>query len=282
MTAGTITMRLPSIPALVYEVLWDRLDLGAMPFPVAVLQHGRDRPERAGYRAQADEWLSFNGLGSTNQVDGALSQALCSTATADVVLSLLYSDIGGHTRVGCFPTPGGRALRVILRDDTVEMGWMNARRLADGALETVPRLDPGTGRPLWIPEPALSQAGRIWRTTGKLSHAVRHLARRGTDRASAERFLTLYSTAHAIGQACALRHAHSALPTLTSTEQTTFLDTREGRYLISHTAGCLTLVPADHRMMTARMTQLLMGDFRPRRRAAGPAQRDGSRRELAR
>jgi hypothetical protein len=61
------------------------------------------------------------------------------------------------------------------------------------------------------------------------------------------------------GSACsALRHSRSPLSTLTSTEQTTFLDTREGRYLISHTAGCLTLVPADHRMMTARMTQLLM------------------------
>lgn len=263
---ATITMRLPSIPVLVYEVLWERLGLGAMPFPLAVLQHGRDRSERAEYRARADEWLSFNGLGGTTQVDGALSQALRSMATADVVLSLLYSDIGGHTRVGCFPTPGGRALRVILRDGTLEMGWMNARRLAVGALETVPSLDPGTGRPLWIPGLALNQAGRIWRTTGKLSHAVHHLTRRGTDRGSAERFLTLYSTAHAIGQACALRHSRSPL---TSTEQTTFLDTPEGRYLISHTAGCLTLVPADHRMMTARMTQLLTGDFRPRRHAAG-------------
>lgn len=261
MTAGTITMRVPSIPTLVYEVLWERLDLGAMPYPLAVLQHGRDRAERAGYRAQADEWLSYNGLGGPNQVDGALSQALHSMATADVVLSLLYSDIGGHTRVGCFPTPGGRALRVILRDDTLEMGWLNARRLADSALETVPRLDPGTGRPLWIPELALNQAGGIWRTTGKLTHAIRHLTGRGTDRESAERFLTLYSTAHAIGQAGALRHPGQALSTLTSADQITFLDTREGRYLIAHTAGSLTFVPADHAMTTARMTQLLTANF---------------------
>ncbi|WP_244197444.1 ESX secretion-associated protein EspG [Amycolatopsis coloradensis] len=253
-------MTLPTLPALVYEVVWERLGLGPMPSPLVVRRHGRDDEERRESRARAHRWLASHSLGDADIIDDDLHQALQAMDARDLMLSLRYSDSAGRVAIGCFPQPTGRALRVIMRDDTVELGWMNATRMAEGMLEVLPATQPGCGRPLRVGELALIRSGREWRRSGLLSDGKRSLMEHGVDANSAEWFLRVLSRATATGQANAARSG------VTGKERTvsrplSLVDSFDGRYIIIPSYGSVTLMPADGATVTARIRGLAHEDF---------------------
>ncbi len=260
MTGSLVTMGLPTLPVLVYEVLWERLGLGPMPFPLVVRRHGRDDAERRECRARAHRWLTSNSLGDVDNLDGDLLQALRAVDDRDFALSLLYSDATGQTRIGCFPQPTGRALRMVLRNETVELGWMNAKRMAEGMLEVLPDVPPGAGRPLRVAELALARSGRMWRRSGRLGDGTRSLIEHGVDPDGAERFLRVLSGASAIGQASAVRSG-TAGEVLTAVRPLSFVDTGGGRYVVMRSYGSVTLMPADSVTLAARIKGLAHDDF---------------------
>ncbi|GGM52661.1 hypothetical protein GCM10012275_24560 [Longimycelium tulufanense] len=253
-------MTLPRIPTLVYEVLWERLDLGVMPFPLVVFQHGRDDRERSIFKQRAYEWLQGQGLGDEMRLDTELDTALRTMANFDVELTLFYSDQEGQTRIGCFAA-GGRALRVVLRGDEIDLAWTRTTHMAASALELLPAYGPGWTQSLRVPGTALEHAGKAWHESGMRTEAVRMLAESGADPRQADRFLQLYSTAHAIGQASALRPGPRRDRWLTADSPLTFIDTDTGRYAITQQGGWLTLAPADSRGMLSRLAGLLASGF---------------------
>ncbi|MEV6907480.1 ESX secretion-associated protein EspG [Amycolatopsis sp. NPDC051071] len=260
MIDSVVTMALPALPALVYEVLWERLGLGPMPFPLVVHRHGSDDAERRECRAKAHRWLTSNSLGDADNLDGDLVQALRAMDDADFALSLLYSDAAGQAAVGCFPQPTGRALRVTMRNETVELGWMNATRLAEGVLEVVPEVDPGVGRPVRVTELALDRSGLMWRRSGRLGDGTRSLIGYGVHRDDAERLLRVLARASAIGQVSAARSG-AAGNVLTAIRPLSFVDTDGGRYLVVRSYGSVTLLPADSVTLAARISGLAHDDF---------------------
>ncbi|GAB3727832.1 hypothetical protein GCM10027598_47900 [Amycolatopsis oliviviridis] len=253
-------MALPALPVLVYEVVWERLGLGPMPSPLAVRRHGRDDAERRECQARAHRWLTSNSLGDAGNLDGDLVQAFRAMDDRDLALSLRYNDSTGRTAIGCFPQPTGRALRVMMRDETVQLGWMNATRMAEGMLEVLPDPPPGTGRPLRVNELALIRSGRAWRRSGLLGAGKRSLIEHGVDPGGAEWFLRVLSRAKATGQASAARSGVSGKE-LTTSRSLSFVDSNDGRYVVVRSYGSVTLMPADGATLAALIKGLADDDF---------------------
>ncbi|MBB5858297.1 ESX secretion-associated protein EspG [Amycolatopsis umgeniensis] len=260
MIRSPVTMTLPTLPELVYDVVWERLGLGPMPSPLVVRRHGSDDAERQECRDRAHRWLTSNSLGDANNLDGDLVQALRAMDDRDLALSLSYSDSAGRVAVGCFPQPSGRALRVIARNETVELGWMNATRMAEGMLEALPDSRPGVGRPLRVNELAFIRSGRAWRRSGLLSIGKRSLIEHGVAPEGAEWFLRVLSRAKAIGQASAAR-AGVAGKELTTIRPLSVVDSVDGRYVVVRSYGSATLMPADDATLKAWIGGLADGDF---------------------
>ncbi len=260
MIRSSVTMALPALPALVYEVLWERLRLGPMPSPLVVRRHGGDESEREECRARAHRWLTSNSLGDADNLDGDLLQALRAMDDRDLALSVRYRDSAGQVSIGCFPQPTGRALRVVLRDETVELGWMNAKKMAEGMLEAVPDAQPGTGRPLRVSELALTRSRRAWRRSGLLSAGKRSLIEHGVAPDGAEWFLRVLARARATGQVSAARPGVAG-KALTAVRPLSFVDSSDGRYVVMRSYGSVTLMPADDATLTARIKGLADDDF---------------------
>lgn len=235
-----INMALPAIPAPVFDVLWRRHRLPGPPFPIAV------HPDANG-QSQAVRWLLLNRLGDADRTDSELTLALYTLGESTSGLWLRYAGLRGPTTVGCYRTESGRALRVVQRCGTVEIGWCHARRMTEAAFDVLPEPASESGRPVQVPLLALIRAGELWRRTGSLGHATDLLAN-AAGAVNAERFLQLYTSATGIGQVGALSGgAPAPSPPLT------FLDTPDGRVAVAHNHGWVILVPADHTVMSARV-----------------------------
>lgn len=257
-------MRLPAIPAPVYPVLWERLDLGPMPFPLALRTQRRTG---AAQREEAADWLTGNALGDSDHLDFGLVQALRAMAGVELVTFALYSDASGQTRVGCFPTASGRALRATLRGGMLELGWMHARRVADGTLDVLPNGGPGQGRPMWLDGTAMTLAMVAWRRIGRRSEAVKALTRGGIPPGEAERLLGRVAGAYGIGRISAIRRRAGRGDASVAAYPVTFVDGHEGRYVIASRYRSHALLPACEATMQARINALPDGPFVPPGRA---------------
>ncbi|SDN61610.1 ESX secretion-associated protein EspG [Allokutzneria albata] len=248
------------VPAVVYEVCWERLGLGMMPYPLVVLQHGVDDEGRAHAKAWAAEWLAQHGLGDAVRVADALSEALHAIAGASSELAVLYADQSGQTRIGSF-LHGRRCLRAVWRGDAIELSWMDRNDHARSVVAALPQCGPGRGQPGQVPAAALEQAGTAWADRGAITAAEDQLVAAGAERAQARRFLATYSATTAMGQATALRPQPHKENKAIARSPVTFLDTPDGRYSIVERSNWLTLSPVSQSLMTTRLTELLAGPF---------------------
>ncbi|MFB9905241.1 ESX secretion-associated protein EspG [Allokutzneria oryzae] len=252
-TSQTYTVRtsLPAIPAPVYEVCWARLGLGVMPFPLVVLRTSDDPDDHSAVQARAAHWLREHDLGDEHRIGPELTEALRTIADFDMELAVVYTEHEVQTRIGSFAR-GGRALRAVLRADTVELRWIETELLAASALAVVPEYGPGTASPVRVAADDLARAGRHWERSGVI---------RETGRVDAERFLGIYATATAVGQASALRPSTPRSCKLVAQSPVTWLDTPEGRYAVTHSDGWMSLAAASSGTVSRHLSGLLSGRF---------------------
>ncbi|GAA4001197.1 hypothetical protein GCM10022247_22250 [Allokutzneria multivorans] len=242
---------LPAIPAPVYEVCWARLGLGVMPFPLVVLRTSTDPDDHGAVEARAAHWLREHGLGDEHRIGPELTEALRTIADFDMELAVVYTEHDVQTRIGGFAR-GGRSLRAVLRADTVELEWIENELLASSALAVVPEYGPGTASPVRVATDDLARAGRHWERFGVIAD---------TGRADTERFLDIYASATAVGQASALRPSNPRSCKLVAQSPVTWLDTPEGRYSITHSGGWMSLAAACSGTVSQHLSGLLSGPF---------------------
>ncbi|WP_168200968.1 ESX secretion-associated protein EspG [Allokutzneria sp. NRRL B-24872] len=242
---------------MVYEVCWERLGLGVMPYPLVVLQHGVNGDERARAQEWAAGWLAHHGLGDAVRIGDPIAEALHAVAHASSELAVLYADEAGQTRIGSF-VRGNACLRAVWRGDEVELTWMDRDDHARGVVDALPRCRAGKGQSGQVPAKALEHAAQAWEGSGAISAAEDRLVAAGAERAQARRFLDAYSSATAMGQATALKpQPHKDNKAIARTPMT-FVDTPEGRYSITERANWLTISPVDERLMATRLGELLV------------------------
>lgn len=205
-----VTMPLPTLPSGAFAALWDHLGLGEPPFPVTA-------------------------TGDVPAYDHELEEALRLLAT-EPGFHAHYTDITGRTDMAFCRTPSGRALRAVLRGNEVTLGWLHARRVAEGVLELLPDAGPGLGRPFQVPDHAIAAALRAWRSRGLRADGVRSLLTAGVSHDRAERVLSVLGEAHGTG------HAGFA-----------FADAPTGRYAVVRSYGAHVIVPLDRTAMAARI-----------------------------
>ncbi len=251
---------LPPLPAWVYEVVWEHLDLGVMPYPLAIAQHGEDDTERARLKDQVGDWLERQA-----EMDGGfgpeLNRAMHTIAGFDTELAVVYTDRQRQIRIGCFGH-GETGLRVVLQDEVLHLAWVESAYLAASAVEVLPAYGAGDSQSVQIPVAAIPEAMRVWRDTGMLTSAVAVLGRAGADVRQAEKFLRIFATSTGAGQVSALRPSGYLHRKLTAESPVMLLDAPTGRYALSGRAGWLTLAPVDARGMLSRLAGLLSGGFR--------------------
>ncbi|WP_086823199.1 ESX secretion-associated protein EspG [Allokutzneria sp. NRRL B-24872] len=241
------------VPAVVYEVWWERLGLGVMPFPLVVFQHGADEHERARARAWAEGWVAWHGLGDE------LTGALRVVAEHEVELALVHTDREGQKRIGCF-RKGRNVLRAVIRGDGVELQWLADASLPGAAVGALPERGAGRGQSAQVPVEALAKCGDDWQRSGLISDGVAALVNAGADRLQAQRFLTVYSAADAMGQASVVQPRHGRSAAL-SIDPLSWLDTAEGRYVTSVNGGQVTLAPVSAAALGTRFAELLTGSL---------------------
>ena len=205
-----VTMPLPTLPSEAFAALWAHLDLGEPPFPIAA-------------------------TGDVPAYDHELEEALRLLAT-DPGFRAHYTDAAGRTEMAFCRTPSGRALRAVLRGGEVTLGWLHARRVAQGVLELLPDAEPGVGRPFQVPDHTVAAALRSWRSHGLRADGVRRLLAAGISHDRAERLLSILGEAHGTG------HAGFA-----------FADTPTGRDAVLRSYGTHVIVPLDRTAMAARI-----------------------------
>ncbi|WP_030433330.1 ESX secretion-associated protein EspG [Allokutzneria albata] len=237
------------VPAVVYEVWWERLGLGVMPYPLVVFQHGDDQHEREKVRTWASQWLAHHGLGER------LAEALRIVADHEVELALVHTDREGQSRIGCFRRRG-TVLRVVLRGDSVELAWLGDASLPGAAVAALPQCEAGRGQSVQVPADALALSGARWQQSGLISDGVEPLVAAGANRLQAQRFLTIYSGTSAMGQASAIRPVPGRSASV-SAAHVSWLDTPEGRYVASVSGGYLTVAPANAGALSTRFAELL-------------------------
>lgn len=241
-----------------YEVAWSALELGGMPYPLYVPSPGVSADERHEVVERARKSMRRKGLLHGDRFDTELEAMLRVLAgpTASV-------DVAGYTGkplLGLAASDGRSGVLAWLGGDQFAV-----RRVRAGALtsivELIPSCPPGTGQAMSVRRDALRQAldpDEVdddpfgFDDDGERSALIRA----GVSPRDADALLHLTGKDRVAGGQFGVntpgRHGMRRDPTLV-----TWFDTGDGRYLVVHRNGWLSLAPADDQRIAARIGELL-------------------------
>lgn len=240
-----------------FDVLWDDLRLGEIPFPLEVPSHGETLDERARIKAAVHNELTRRRLVHGGRPTPELEDALRLLAAPDMSVSLVVmQDQSGAMPANAVVVARGRqAVLAVQRERTIGLTEVRDTAVIASLIDLLPPNRPGPGRSITLPAPAAagrhSQGERLTRpmtAQGPGQAEMRHLAavmERPIDRAGM--------------LAITLRDAHGKarrLPGLT------WLDNDQGRYLLSLKRGhdgndWTTLSPVDNPRLASRLGEIL-------------------------
>ena len=239
-----------------FDVLWDDLRLGAVPYPLDVPQHGATLDERARVRDAAHAELRRSGLHTSRGVDPELVAALGLLARPAVRVDALFlPDLAAEPVPALVAVRGGVAVRAVQRDGAVVLDRVRDTAVAAALVELLPAAPPGPGRSVTLPASAL---GGPRSDPGEVTSAVR-----SGDRGSAQARELAAILAHPVvrtGQFGVTRLDERGRPA--GTGGVSWFDTAAGRYLNAAAPGrggeqWLTVTPADAGRIAHRVGEVL-------------------------
>ncbi|GAA3875028.1 ESX secretion-associated protein EspG [Saccharothrix violaceirubra] len=211
-----------------FEVAWEQLGLGALPYPLDLEPHGRTRAERERIVADVLADLERGGLARRGRVDADVEDALRLLAQPDsafTVLGLVDVEAGELVRALAAERRGFTVLAV-RRDDAVTLDVRRGGSPAATAVGVLPHRPPGPGRTVTVRASALATGGPAHRD----------------DEVRAARAV-LAGPIVGTGHVAAL-----------GGRSVTWIDTPHGRYAADGT-DWITVAPADRAGMVARITR---------------------------
>lgn len=226
---------------LTLDFLWESLDAGEPPYPLAVRSHGATLDERSVLRQRV-----FGELRAQSMLDGHgriapdLEDWLTLLARADRSIDSVYQPADGPPVSALSVAAGSRAL---LATQTPEGLWLrpvDAGALASSVVDLLPKAPRGT-------EPSITVAAQ------DLPHG-----RSAADRQVLSHFATQRN--HRAGQLAV--NARKPLGGRSRSPVLSWFDTDTGRYLTYARAGrdgheWITIAPADPPTLRARLSELL-------------------------
>ncbi|KAA2262364.1 ESX secretion-associated protein EspG [Solihabitans fulvus] len=234
-----------SLPA--FDVLWEDLRLGPIPYPLEVRAHGETLDERAGIRAAVHAELARVGLFRHGRVAPDLEDALRLLAGPALRLdALIMLDLDDEEPVkATVAVRRGHAVRAVQRDRAIGLDRVRDTAAAASVVELAPANRPGAGRSVTLPASAVDH--------GRGNHARLSQQERAQLR---ELEVIMARPVLRTGQFGVAAGHGAALPGVS------WFDTDAGRYLNSVRAGrdgerWVTVAPADNPRIAHRLGEIL-------------------------
>ncbi|GAA3458800.1 ESX secretion-associated protein EspG [Saccharothrix longispora] len=224
-----------------FDVLWEDLRVGAVPYPLEVDHHGTTLDERARVRADVRADLERRGLFHRGRPDPDLEGSLLLLARPETAIAVMgLPDTSGDDLLRALVVARGRqAVLAVQRADGVRLDVLRDASLPVVAVGVLPPAPAGPGRPVTVPASAAGPRG-----------GAAGVARGGVhDDVRALRSM-LSGPVTGTGHFATTRESGDAPPVVT------WIDTPRGRYASSGTEW-LTVTPADHTGLVRRLGQAL-------------------------
>lgn len=257
-TLGTEVEREPiSLSALEFDVLWEHLNLGAMPLVVKVPSPGKTDEERAELEEQAWSDLESRGLGRKVDLDPDIEPMLRLLARPDrEVDGRTYVDRGVRLLAG---SVGDEAALVVLSQGQLTLRRASAANLAGAAFGVLPARPAGSGRSVTLrSEDFEAAANDASRTRDGFRAALRTRGVRADD---ADALTEMIDDVKATGNFGAA--ARDRLDRRMRADRVVaFFDTDDGRYVQIRRKSAdgnlwTTISPADSRKLVHHIDELL-------------------------
>lgn len=227
-----------------FEVLWEGLRTGAVPYPFTIPQHGATLDERARIRADVHAGLERRGLAARGRPEPELEDALRLLAHPETRITVMGMPDAATEELlrALVAVRGRRAVLAVQRDDGVRLEPLRDVSPAAAAVSVLPRRRPGPGRPVTVPASALApQAPRQG-----IAQPVRGSAH--DDIRVLQEMLA--------GPITGTGHFSVTVDGRPPPAPVSWIDTPRGRYA-STGREWLTVAPADHDGLARRISQAL-------------------------
>ncbi|MGW6934720.1 ESX secretion-associated protein EspG [Lentzea sp. NPDC054927] len=237
-----------SLPA--FEVLWEDLRAGSIPYPFDVSQHGETLDERARIKAAVHSDLERRGLARRGRPEPDLEDALNLLARPELrVIAMCIPDMNQQKLVrASVVARGGYAVLVTQEDTTVTLKLVQPNEIATSLANVMPPGRPGPGKPVTVP-------GEAFEAQAPQQQGFRQAVRtaENDDVRLAKQMLTgpAIGNGHFVVQLAQGRTKRDFPPI-------TWIDTNQGRYSNVETRnGWFTISPADNMGLARHLGQVL-------------------------
>lgn len=237
-----------SLPA--FEVLWEDLRAGSVPYPFEVDQHGETLDERARIKAAVRADLERRNLARRGRPEPDLEDALNLLARPDLrVVALCVPDMNQQKLVrASVVARGGYAVLVTQEDAGMTLNLLQPNEIATSLANAMPSGRPGPGKLVTVPAQAFESQPQ---QQEGFRQAVRTME--NDDVRVAKQMLTgpAIGNGHFLVQMGQGRTRRDFPPV-------TWIDTRQGRYSNVETRkGWFTISPADNMGLARHLGQVL-------------------------
>lgn len=215
----------------VFDVLWEMLDLPAMPVRLAVDRHGATPHARESVRALALAEAEQRGLGGWPNLDHRLADLLDLLARHDRAVDL--RELGDRRRTALAAASGSHGALAAIEGELVTVSAINGDRFVLELLGLLPALPPGPGRTCSAPAGVLERAMKALADSTD-SHQARAVLRpAGISGGDIEQLLRIARGTISSGSIGAYRGSRGgSYGAARLVGSLAYLDTAQGRYLV--------------------------------------------------
>lgn len=238
------------------DVLWEHLQLGAIPFPFDIRRHGDTVDERARIKTTELTGLHERGLARSGRPVPDLENALRLVAAPELSVDLLVLlDDGDEQPTRALVAKQGRqAILVVQRSRSVHLTTVRDTAMMSSLVDLLPTNRPGPGRSVTVPTSTTTHA-----TPG--SGLMRPIATQSSQQVEMQLLTAvLQRPIHRTGVLGITLHNTRGRPR--RLPGLTWFDNDQGRYALSiqrgtNTEDWTTLFPADNPRLANRLAQTL-------------------------
>jgi hypothetical protein len=150
------------LPLAAFDIVWEDLRLGSVPYPFDVPSHGDTLDERARIRTAVYEDLERNGLARGRQLDPGLHEALRLLARPHIQLDTISTldRQRGPMVYAASVAVGQRALLAVQQAGTMRLEYIRDTALAASLVALLPPHQPGPGQQVSLPAKELARPNR--------------------------------------------------------------------------------------------------------------------------
>ncbi|GLZ32506.1 ESX secretion-associated protein EspG [Lentzea sp. NBRC 105346] len=236
-----------------FFLLWQAVHGEEREVPLGTPHVGRTRAARQRLTEETSNELYRRGLGTIGRPDPDLRALVSGLAEFERALEVVY--FKGTEMARALATAGWSGTFAARVGDDVHLRSFRSTALASSTVAALPALRPGNGRAVNIRWDDYVRAGEAGERDGE-SGFMEVLRHAGIREPEAYTLLRAVTSRIGGGQLALTARNRDGIPRPTG-RSVSWLDTREGRYLVRQKDGWLVLAPTDQARLTGAVDELL-------------------------